>query len=58
MVKQDAVASAENAQLVYIVQRWNQIIGVYGSFESASQIVSASVAKGQVCDIIIKPVMP
>ncbi len=57
MSQVSVAAPAQNAQVVYIVQRWNNIVGVYSKFEDAAQVTTASVAKGQVCDIIIKPVM-
>lgn len=47
---------SSNAQVVYIIQRWSQIVGVYSKFEDAAQVAQASILKGQVCDIITKPI--
>lgn len=47
----------QKPQVVYIVQRWNQIIGVYANFNDAAEITQTSIAKGQVCDIITKSVL-
>lgn len=54
MDKNSEAAPAQNAQVVYIVTRWGQIVGVYGKFADASQVAQVSIAKGQVCDIITK----
>ena len=43
--------------LVYCVVRYGQLLGCYSSQDDAMQIVSTSVAKGQLCDLIIKPLL-
>lgn len=47
----------EKTSVVYIVVRYGNIIGVYSSMENAAQVVSASIAKGQVCDMVIRPIL-
>lgn len=56
MSKQENAVQTNPAQVVYIVQRWNTIVAVYANFNDAAQVVQASIAKGQVCDIIAKVV--
>lgn len=45
----------EQTVLVYCVVRYGQIIGLYRQFDDASQVMQTSIAKGQVCDVIVKP---
>lgn len=49
--------TTEKSQIVYCAVRYGQILGVYANQEDAMQVVSTSVAKGQLCDLIIKPVL-
>lgn len=44
-------------ELVYIVQRYQSIVGVYRHFVDASQVANTCIAKGQLCDIICKNVL-
>lgn len=48
---------ADFPKLVYIVVRWSQIVGVYQSFDDAVQFANSSIAKGQYCDIVTKPIL-
>lgn len=43
--------------LVYVVVRYGNVVGVYRNQQDAMQVVSTSVAKGQICDLLIKPLM-
>ena len=46
------------AQIVYIVTRYNSIMGVYADLTDAQQIQATFIAKGQICDLtsqIVKP---
>lgn len=46
----------ENATiLIYIVERYGQIIGCYDNQQDAVQIQSVMIAKGQICNLIVKP---
>lgn len=48
----------ENAvQLIYCVVRYGQIIGCYANQSDAAQVQSISIAKGQICDIVVKPIL-
>lgn len=47
----------EKTILVYCVVRYGQVIGCYSKMEDASQVVNQSIAKGQLCDLIIKPLL-
>lgn len=43
--------------LVYCVTRYGQVIGCYSNCEDAIQVVNTSIAKGQLCDMIVKPLL-
>lgn len=43
--------------LVYVVVRYGQVIGCYKNQEDAMQVVSTSIAKGQICDLLVKPML-
>lgn len=43
--------------LVYCVVRYGQVVGCYAKSEDAVQVVNTSVAKGQLCDLVIKPLI-
>lgn len=48
----------ENAvQLIYCVVRFGQIIGCYANHQDAAQVQNVSIAKGQICDLIVKPLL-
>lgn len=47
----------QKMQVVYICQRWSTIIGVYANFDDAAQTAQASIARGQMCHIISKPIL-
>lgn len=40
--------------LIHCVVRYGQIIGCYAKMEDAVQIVNQSIAKGQLCDLVVK----
>lgn len=44
-------------QLVYCVIRYGQLIGCYAEMSDAVQIQRASIAKGQICDLVVKPLL-
>lgn len=50
-------SKVEKTILVYCVVRYGQIIGCYRTQNDAMQVVSTSVAKGQLCDLIVKPLI-
>ena len=37
--------------------RYGQVIGVYADESDALQVVRTSVSKGQICDLVIKPII-
>ena len=43
--------------LIHCVVRYGQIIGCYAKMEDAIQVVNNSVQKGQICDLIVKPLI-
>lgn len=43
--------------LIHCVVRYGQIIGCYAKMEDAVQVCQTSIAKGQLCDVIVKPLM-
>ena len=43
--------------LVYMPVRYGQVIGVYADESDAFQVVRTSIAKGQLCDLVIKPII-
>ena len=47
----------EKTTLVYIVVRYGQVIACYANQQDAAQIQAISVAKGQFCDIVVKPLL-
>lgn len=56
-MKEEEKKSQSNVQIVYIVERYGQIIGVYYNQTDAVQVQSLSIAKGQLCNLIVKPVI-
>lgn len=56
-MKEEEKKSQSNVQIVYIVERYGQIIGVYSNQTDAVQVQSLSIAKGQLCNLIVKPVI-
>lgn len=46
-----------NEKIVYCVVRYGQLIGVYSDESLALDVVNTSVAKGQLCDLVIKPII-
>lgn len=56
MSQQQKQTENAGSQLVYIVTRFNTILGVYAKFEDAAQVASVSINKGIYCDIVTKPV--
>lgn len=51
------MSNTSEIKLVYLVVRYGSVIGAYFKQEDAMQVVSASINKGHVCDLIIKPVL-
>lgn len=43
--------------LIYCVVRYGQLLGCYSNQDDAMQIVSTSINKGMLCDLIIKPLL-
>lgn len=56
MSNTNKIQDAQNAQVVFVVMRYNTIVGVYSKMEDAMQVASLSIAKGQVCDVITRVV--
>ena len=55
----DALPQAQNsAQLVYIVTRYGNIIGVYADMQDAQQVQMTFIQKGQICDLLVQVVKP
>lgn len=50
-------AGVPSTQVVYVVVRYGQVVGCYSSQDDAMQVVSTSIAKGQLCDLIVKPLI-
>lgn len=50
-------SSKGNVSVVYLPVRYGQVLGVYASQEDAIQVVNQSIAKGQLCDLVIRPVL-
>lgn len=48
---------SELPQFAYCVVRYGQILAVYTEFDDAAQVEKNYVAKGQVCDVIVKPLI-
>lgn len=50
---------AENAlqELVFIVMRYQSVIGVYKNRRDAFDVADLYINKGQLCDVICKPLM-
>lgn len=46
-----------NVSVVYLPVRYGQVLGVFASQEDAIQVVNQSIAKGQLCDLVIRPVL-
>lgn len=49
--------SEGNISVVYLPVRYGQVLGVYVSQDDAIQVVNQSIAKGQLCDLVIRPVI-
>lgn len=49
--------SNEKTILVYCVVRYGQVVGCYAKMDDAMQVVNTSVSKGQLCDLIVKPLI-
>lgn len=45
----------ESAIVVYVVQRWQNVIGVYRNYDDAIEIARQFIAKGHFCDVLAKP---
>ena len=43
--------------LIYCVVRYGQLIGCYSKSEDAFQVMNQSIAKGQICDVVVKPLL-
>lgn len=47
----------EKTQLVYCVVRYGTLIGCYRNITDAVQVQSETIAKGQLCDLVVKPLI-
>lgn len=50
-------SSEGSVSVVYLPVRYGQVLGVFASQEDAIQVVNQSIAKGQLCDLVIRPVI-
>lgn len=48
---------SEIIPLIHCVVRYGQIIGCYAKMEDASFVANTFIQKGQLCDIIVKPLL-
>lgn len=55
--KNEEIEQSQRTILVYCVVRYGQIIGCYKSMDDACQVQANSIAKGQLCDLVVKPLM-
>lgn len=44
-------------QLVYCVVRYGQLVGCYKEMNDAVQVQTLAIQKGQICDLIVKPLL-
>lgn len=54
---QNQSSQQTNGTLLYIVERYGQILGVYDNQEDAVQIQKLSIAKNNFANIIVKPLI-
>ena len=47
----------EKTFLVYCVVRYGQIVGCFSNSVDAMQVVNASISKGQLCELVVKPLI-
>lgn len=44
-------------ELVYCVVRYGTLLGCYRDFQDAVQLQNVSIQKGQICDLVVKPLL-
>ena len=49
--------TSEKNTLIYCVVRYGSIVGCYANQADAAQVQSLSIAKGQICDLVVKPLL-
>lgn len=54
---QNLTSQNTNGILVYIVERYGQILGVYDNQDDAVQIQKLSISKNNFANIIVKPLI-
>ncbi len=47
----------EKVTLIHCVVRYGQVLGCYAKMEDASCVANTLILKGQLCDIIVKPLL-